>query len=233
MIKELLEGDVREVLIEATKSRRFWEGRLKEIAKLLSWMYNKDILTKTEKKKQDLIFSQYYSYYNDGNFPKALELRGISEHDARKKIEAALEEYLEGFIKEILSKYLAKVDRTHFRYDKALEDVDIVIDQLKGYNPYSVDYWMKEADLDKDDKVLKLASELSTLYTKFKKMTKFLGYTRYTFTYAIDQIKQKGKWNTELQKMSQEIKGKMDDLLVVLVNTKLAIEKAKRIHQER
>jgi len=103
---------------------RAWSGNLENLDSLFSWMYDKGILNKTDKAKKDSIFRQYYRYYNDGDFPRGLaKAKGVVQYDSKEKIEKALEEYVEDFMKMILAKYAGKYDRRTFRFDSLLSNL--------------------------------------------------------------------------------------------------------------
>ena len=130
--------------IEATKTQRAWSGKINHIDKLLSWMYDKGILNKSEKNRKDTLFRSYYRYYNDGDFPHILTNKGIGKYSSKEQIEQALEEEVEDFIKSILSKYSGKYSRTDFRYDQYTKQLDDVIKFLKEQNFGSADYFFKK-----------------------------------------------------------------------------------------
>lgn len=56
-------NELLEVLSEASKAQRAWNGKLKNVDALMAWLYDKDILTKTEKAQKDKIFNAYYRFY--------------------------------------------------------------------------------------------------------------------------------------------------------------------------
>ena len=101
----LFEKEVNETLHEASHAGRAWSGKIKNIDNLLSWMYDKGILNKTEQAEKDRTFRQYYRYYNDGDIPQGMRF------DSEEKIELAIEQKVEEFIKKILAKYTGKYDR--------------------------------------------------------------------------------------------------------------------------
>lgn len=135
------ESKTNETLYEASFGGRAWSGKLSNIDNLFSWMYEKGIITKSEQKEKDRVFRQYYRYYNDGDFPRALSSLGISKYAGKTTVENALEQYLEGYIKKILAKYAGKYDRTDFRIDTLLSDLHTlkhIIDENEVYGVLSL-----------------------------------------------------------------------------------------------
>ena len=88
-------------LNEASYSGRAWSGKLSNIDNLLSWMYDKGILNKSEQGEKDRKFREYYRWYNDGDRPS-----GLTGSDA--DIESYLERSIDDFIKKVLTKYAGK-----------------------------------------------------------------------------------------------------------------------------
>jgi hypothetical protein len=113
-------------LNEASFAGRAWSGKIKNIDDLLSWMYDKGILTKAEQAEKDKKFREYYRWYNDGDAPSGLN--GTSD----AKIEEYLERSVEDFIKTVLSKYAGKYDRRSFHFDKLLSEYYTILGNLKG-----------------------------------------------------------------------------------------------------
>ena len=149
---------LREFLNEAAHPRRAWNGKLEKIDKLLAWMYDKDILSKGDQKRKDSIFNAYYRYYNDGDFPRILSTRGFNKYQDKTKIETALENIIDEFLKEMLTKYLPKVDRTTYRLDQTLKVID---DAIRWANDADDLYLTRFADRLKlgDDSLVKLFLE--------------------------------------------------------------------------
>lgn len=163
--------------IEAVKPRRAWSGRISHLDKLLAWMYDKNILNKTDQARKDTLFRSYYRYYNDGEFPRVLSPLGYNKWMSDEKIEAALEELIEEFIKKILSKYAGKYSRKDFRYDQYMEqlgDVIDLIDRSNGTNAYDINYFLSKI-ANPDEELVKLNGELQSyhkqLITKLAKVS--------------------------------------------------------------
>lgn len=159
----------------AVKPGRAWSGKLKKLDELMAWMYDKDILNKTDKDKKATLFRSYYRWYNDGDFPRTLG-PGYSKYMPDSEIEKALEEKLEEFIKQILRKYAGKYSRTDFRYDQFVDQLDNVIRQAED-GPYfssnSILYWLKEAK-GQDEELSKLGKDLEKAREDFyKEFNKF------------------------------------------------------------
>lgn len=155
--------------VEAVKPRRGWSGRIKNIDKLLAWMYDNNIMNKGEKAKKDTLFHSYYRYYNDGDFPRVLSPLGYSRWTPEEKIETALEELLEAFIKKILAKYAGKYSRRDFHYDQYMEQLNDVIrsiDNSEGTGAHNINYWMGKL-ANPDEELVKLNNELQSLDKQF------------------------------------------------------------------
>lgn len=100
------------------KAYRAWNNKLRNINRLLWWLYDNDILTKTEQRQKDKVFRQYYRYHNDGDFPRALsQTTKLWRLSPKTEIAEQLELYVENFIKELLVKYWSKIDRQVFWSD--------------------------------------------------------------------------------------------------------------------
>ena len=112
---------------DTVKIGRAWNNKLDNINELLSWMYEEDILNKTEKAEKDRTFRAYYRYYNDGDQP-----RGIAHADkewTRKYLENSVNE----FIAKILTKKQGKYSRADFRKSRK-------IDQLRTLERLAADF---------------------------------------------------------------------------------------------
>ena len=164
-----IDEKIEKFLNEASKPGRAWSGKISRIDDLLAWMYDKGILTKGEQAEKDKIFRQYHRYYNDGDLPGAMRKQGhslIQKGKYHKGMdqdgEAALEKYLETFIKKILGKYMSKIDRSEFRIDKAIGDLTIAQDAAKGGWGTDINYWVSKANI-KDE-----GGQLATLIDKMK-----------------------------------------------------------------
>lgn len=154
--------------LNEVKARRAWSGKIENLDRLMTWMYDKDILNKGEKARKDSIFHQYYSYYNNGDFPKGLLTRGINRSSSTKVIEDALEQMLEDFLKTILLKYSGKFNRTNFRYDMLLDDLHFlksVIDENEFYS--LIKYWSKKITVGNSE-FEDLLAKADTMFNKLK-----------------------------------------------------------------
>jgi len=127
--------------------RRAWNGGLKNIDELMAWMYDKDILNKTDKNKKDSIFRQYYRFYNDGDAPRGvLRKYGVSMYD-RDAVETKLEEYLNEYISAMLKKYCKKVNRKLFYVDRKLSKLNTVLRVTEEFEVHGlVTYWKKDIE---------------------------------------------------------------------------------------
>ena len=206
--------------IIAAKPGRAWEGKLSKIDSLLSWMYNKNILSPREKQIKDSLFRSYYRYYNDGDFPARLRKYDLHKYSNPKQIEETLEQEVEEFITKILSKYAGTYDRSEFNYDMLINKIKNAIyytnlhknyfclDSFKGYVKIV-------KSLSNDDEIKSYLEELNQLENKFKndveaavnnnedKITDEYERERklqnYVFSATIEKLKKYGLWNEELQ----------------------------------
>jgi hypothetical protein len=210
---------------EASTPGRAWSGALSNVDKLFAWMYDNGILSKSEKAEKDRIFSQYYRWYNDGDFPAALRSMGVSKGDSNAVIEKALEELVEKFMKEVLNKYTGKYDRKEFHIDTLLADLNTLENIVAGYkdpngrgepDPYGLlNYWGKKINTGNSD-FEKLLGELGPLYKDVSDSTNKafdaagdkIG-TSYTIAYRRELAKGKGIWTPELEKKYMKMKSHM------------------------
>lgn len=166
----IYENEVNETLHEASHAGRAWSGKIGNIDNLLSWMYDKGILNKTEQAEKDRTFRQYYRYYNDGDIPQGL--RGLSD----EKIELHIEQKVEEFIKKILAKYTGKYDRRDFRVDTLLGDLYTLQNIVGGHDggkmepdPHGLlNYWGKKINTGNSD-FEKMLGELQPMYDAARK----------------------------------------------------------------
>jgi hypothetical protein len=242
---ELYEGVINEA-----KARRAWSNRLVQIDKLMAWMYTKDILNKGEKKRKDVLFRQYYRYYNDGDFPKSLESKGLGRWSDPKQVETALEELLEEFIKKILSKYMGKINRKEFYLDEFLQQMETLKGVVGRYDAYSLlDYWGKKIDVKNSDfeKLLKrLKGEYKTANDAVNKAVDTLEadpvfdwhdtvdrfrYTTsiktYNVTYKKEALESIAAWDKTLSAPYDKMAGTMDEMAAIIDNIIEATNKAK------
>lgn len=239
-------NELLEVLSEASKAQRAWNGKLKNVDALMAWLYDKDILTKAEKTQKDKIFYAYYRFYNDGDMPKALQLKGFRmikrrtgpkpydyTKDPSQGTEEALEEYLNTFIKSILTKYLPKVDRTDFRFDEAIKNLETVIKVCKGYDSHGVlSYWLKKVKLDDESspKLASLVEKLQKQHDKFSadtsKASKSVDNTGTPYRKA--KMEDEGTWTTGFEKQYTAITETMDEIAEFLKNIQDGIKKLKQ-----
>lgn len=216
--------------VNEAKSRRAWEGKIEQIDNLLAWMYEQDILNKGEKSKKDTIFRQYYRYYNDGDFPRALANKGYSKYDSQEKIELALEEYLETFIKSILSKYLPKINREQFRYDNFLNELNQLISIVEHYDIHGfVTYWSKETTID-DEEYQKHLTRLRDLNTTLEDAFAdfFPEYNNVTKGVAIRKLRSAGtEIPQEILSIWQEVQDSMDSVAAIIYKLIRVTKRAK------
>jgi hypothetical protein len=234
-------------LNEASFAGRAWSGNLQNIDDLLSWMYDKGVLTKAEQAEKDKKFREYYRWYNDGDYPSGL--KGMSD----AKVEDYLEKSIEDFIKSVLSKYAGKYDRQSFHFDKLLSQYYTIQGNLKAspsaggnkvfdYNISSFIYFY-----DKLGKVEpefdKLVVDLKKQYEDFSKdadkaiedyrkanpdIKSYEGpSTNKIFNAKIEDMKTAGILTPAIEKKAEVIRTTCDKLYDILGNVIEAANKAK------
>jgi hypothetical protein len=246
------ESEVNETLHEASHAGRAWSGKIKNIDNLLSWMYDKGILNKTEQAEKDRTFRQYYRYYNDGDIPQGLS--GLSD----EKIELHIEKKVEEFIKKILAKYTGKYDRRDFRIDTLLGDLNTLRNITAGHyiasndthwepDPYGLlNYWgksVKTGNSEFEDMLAKLrplyddidkatneviAKEAKDGVYKDKKSYE-MPNAGHTIGYRYKQMKQDGVWTPELDKKYNAMK---DHMMVMAKILDSVIEATQKLKEE-
>lgn len=216
-------------LFEASTPGRAWNRGLEKIDKLLYWMYEKDILSATDKAKKDTVFYQYYRYYNDGDIPAALKRQGFSKNSNKIEVETALEEYLETFIKKMLSKYLPVVDRKTFRIDNAIEALSMVEKMASEHDAYSLlTYWVKKVKKF-DENFLTQLDTIQKQYDKIKaKLDAESPSTKNTtLQYRIEKMKNDKTLTAETKKLVNELYHSLDILAAYVKNLIRALEDIK------
>lgn len=220
---------------EASTGGRAWEGRIKHIDNLMSWMYDKGILTKTEQASKDVIFRQYYRFYNDGDLPRALANKGFSKHDMKydkKKIEKALEDYLEDFIKKMLGKYLPKIDRKEFRIDNTISDLSTVKDVAERADAHGLlTYWIKSVKInDEAGDLAKYVNDLQKIYDSITAdMNKISPKdSNYISSYRRDKMKEADVWTPALETKYNKLEGLTNKIAVFIGDLIEGLKKLKK-----
>lgn len=224
-----------EFINEASKPGRAWSGKIANIDKLLSWLYDKDILKKGDKNKKDSFFYQYYRYYNDGDIPRGLPVRfsrdeiKYSEY-SRQQLERMLEDKIEDYIKSILSKYRGKYDRQEFRYDTALSNYRTLKSIIHDNEFYSLlSYWSKSIKVNDSEfeKLLdtaqkqfdKLRAAVDKAIEEYPDAPDSWGFTlskNKTISSTKEALEEIGLWDDKLEKVYGEIDAtfrKMEDIV--------------------
>lgn len=244
-----------EFVNEASFAGRAWSGKIKNLDNLFSWFYSKGILNKGEQAKKDSLFRQYYRWYNDGDFPKGLSSKGISKYHGDEKIERALEDEIENFMKQILNKYTGKYDRREFHLDTLLGDLKTLENIVAGYeqedgvrgepDPYGLlNYWGKNINT-KDSDFERMLGELRPLYDdvrkdvdnaldkevkdgiyKDKKSYEIPGPNN-GLSYVRMRMQNDKIWTPDLEKKYQKMKAHMTKMHEILKNVVDAAQKAK------
>jgi hypothetical protein len=166
----LHESEIEATLYEASHAGRAWSGKIKNIDNLMSWMYDKGIINKTEQAEKDRIFREYYRYYNDGDMPRGMQ------YASDDKVEEYIERKVEEFIKKVLAKYTGKFDRRDFRIDTLLGDLNTLDNIVGGHEggKYEPDphglltYWGKNIKTGNSD-FEKMLGELQPMYDDARK----------------------------------------------------------------
>ena len=250
-------AESEEHIDEASFAGRAWSGKIANLDNLFSWFYDKGILNKGEQAKKDSLFRQYYRYYNDGDFPKGLSSKGISKYHGEEKIERALEDEIENFMKQILNKYTGTYDRKLFHLDTLLADLYTLRGVVAGRDleggvkgepdPYGLlNYWGKKVNV-KDSEFEKMLGELRPLYDDARKAVDTAvdkevknGIYKDKKSYeipgpnnGISWVRQKmegdGIWTPDLEKRYQKMKTHMMKMSDIL-NT--VIEGAEKVKSE-
>lgn len=159
-------------LNNTVKTLRAWNGKLEHVGNILYWLYDKDILTATEKKQKDTVFNSYYRYYNDGDHPRGLKTKDglpLYKYSSKQLIEESLEIKLETFIKKILKKYNSKIDRSEIKKSEKLKTFNTLINVSERNDVYSlINYWEKDV---KDANILELIESIKPKYAILDEIT--------------------------------------------------------------
>lgn len=227
--------------LEESKPGRAWNGRLEKIDELLKWMYSTDVLNKGEKAKKDVLFNQYYRYYNDGDMPKGLktpEGYSLSKYHGDDLVAAALEYKLEEFIKKILSKYLGTIDRGMFNIDLELSKINTLISVVdRGAIHGLAKYWIKDV---KDSEIITIVKELESKYDVLDKESKEAANKHpweksydnpggHSLSFRKETMVQAKIWTPSMQTQWKEIQRGMIDISELLNNVKQSLEKMKKL----
>ena len=147
--------------------------------------------------------------------------------------EEALEEYLDKFIKSILTKYLPKIDRTDFRLDKAIKDLETVIKICGQYDPHGIlTYWIKTVKMDPESNpklealVTKLQKQYDSLKAAADKASPKTSNT--TMSYRKEKMKEESTWDAAMEKQWVALVETMDEITEFLKNIQEGIKKLKQ-----
>jgi len=222
-------------------------SKLQNIDNLFSWMYDHDVINKSEKNKKDSVFHQYYRYYNDGDFPKSLQSKGLHKYSKDEDIELALEEMLEEFIKTILAKYQGKYNRTEFRCDIALNNFETLKSIINDKDFYSLlNYWSKEVPI-KDSEFAKYLELSRKQYDKLRDAVNDVikDYpdapdnwggtlsTNRTINSTKEALEEIGLWDNKLEKLYQIISSTFEKMEAIVDNVIIATQKTKEIELKK
>jgi hypothetical protein len=216
-------------LFEASKPGRAWNNKLSKIDKLMAWMYDKNILSKTDKERKDRVFYQYYKYYNDGVIPGYLKNKGFSKYSNKNELETELEKHLEDFIKEMLSKYLPKVDRKDFRIDNTIDILNRILESAENHDPHGlITYWYKKYK-KYDEGFLNQIDEIRKKYdiVKSKLDSESPDTSNMVLSYRVDKMKKDKTITPESKKLVNDLYMSMDSLGVYVKNLIRSLEDIK------
>lgn len=216
------------------KPLRAWSNKITKIDNLMSWMYSKDILNKGEKNDKDKIFRQYYRYYNDGDFPRGLRSKGLTKMSPKEEIQMALEEYLEAFIKRILTKYLPKVNRTKFRYDHTLSEIKNIKNVVDRMDIHGlVTYWGPKfkSKVEGNDKFFKKVLEINVDYVELVRQIDIIDSTSksYGLTYRREQMMDSDTWTPFHEKRYNRLQVQMKYISIILKDLETSVLKMKEL----
>ena len=158
--------------------------------------------------------------------PQVLKSKGFSRFTPSDKVEEALEEYLEAFIKEMLSKYLPKADRRQFRIDQAIKDLSVVRDVANsedGYGLYS--YWLNKVKIQGEEEKSKLAELSERLKAEYKVLKPYCGNS--VASYARNEKKNSGKWPAEAEKAYLTMAKTCKEIFTIIDSLIKGLEKLK------
>jgi hypothetical protein len=234
-----------ESIDEASVPGRAWSGKLENLDKLFSWLYSKGIMSKREQASKDSIFRQYYRWYNDGDFPRAIA-GTVSRYDRKEVIETALEAAIEKFMKQILNKYTGKYDRREFHIDTLLGDLKTLQDVVDRVDTHGLlNYWGKKINTN-DSEFEKLLGELRPLHDDlvnsanavidaekkdgvYKDAPSYEIPTNLIISAKRERMKEAGAWTDALEKKYQKVEDQAKQMSAILVNV---IEGAEKIKAE-
>lgn len=193
---------------------------LDNIDDLFTWLYDNNILNKTDKKEKDSIFYQYYRYYNDGDFPRSLiKRKGVYSHDPKEKIKKALEEVLREFISRILFKYHNKYNRQDYYDDIELNNykdlLNIITKDVPDLSLYLYFYKKYKTHKSYNTPMLnKLFIELENKYSIFR-LNVPEKYKGYTLPYIHNELTKNNEWEHKTKAIYKEI---------IMISKKIIIE---------
>ncbi len=237
-------------IAEKSHRGRAWSGKITNIDNLMSWMYDKDILTNAEKNEKDKKFREYYRWYNDGDYPTGQNGNSDSE------VEEYLENSIEEFIKKVLSKYSGKYNRKDFQLDTILGDLKTLQNVAGGYqqedgvrgepDPYGLlNYWGTKINTNNSE-FEKLLSELRPIYDAVKKAAMDIvnkelksGIFKDKASYSVPgentslsfqrkSLKDSGVWTADAEKKYMKMKDIMTKMSDIISNVIEATEKLKK-----
>lgn len=237
-------------IAEKSHRGRAWSGKIKNIDNLMSWMYDKNILTKDEKNEKDEKFREYYRWYNDGDYPEG------QEGNSDREVEQYLENSVEEFIKAVLSKYSGKYNRKDFHIDTILDDLKRLQNIVGGYemndgtkgepDPYGLlNYWSTQINVNNSE-FEKLLSELRPVYNdakkaandiiaketksgvfKDKKTFEIPGENK-TLSYQREKLQELGIWPADAEKKYMKMKDmmiKMSDIISTVIEATVKLKR--------
>ncbi len=218
-----------------TKPRRGWNNKIARIDGLLAWMYDRHILSDRDKAKKDSIFRQYYRYYNDGDFPQSLRSKGVAAYQGKARVEEALEEMLERFIKDVLARYAGKYNRQEYRLESAVKDIA----QVKAYaDEMEVHDLLDVLEKDKGVKDDSLSAQVKGLRMSYDVLRKAMtdrspGFSNHSVAFARSGMQKAGEWDTRLSGMYADVAALTARIGVALGDALSAAEQAVEALRDR
>lgn len=164
----------------------------------------------------------------------------FTKYSNREKVAEALEAKLEEFIRKILSKYISKIDRSDYRLDQAINDIQTPISVVYRYDVEAlVTYWHKNI---KDPEVLDMIKSLESEYNKLKEITDKANDSHpwedtwsnpnpktIRMVPAVGMMKDAGIWTADMERRWVSIKKAMNLIGTKLENIKTSLEELKKL----
>ena len=157
----------------------------------------------------------------------------MSKYQNPQRIEEALEAAIDEFLKQMLTKYLPKVDRTVYRMDQTLKTIDQLTRIANDVDPYALEVFSKDLKLEDDsllvmflDKLFEESKDLNEELDKVSPNTQ--GYsTKYRIAYMKEDPMQYGKITPEITTKWESITKLCKKIAMLLGYMKETVEKVR------